>query len=56
MDPLHFDEVRLAAYLLEWSLDSKNVKKVKTRDREEIDFLHKLLKYRHHFNDEDRKT
>lgn len=56
VDPLHFDEVKLATHLLEWSLDSRNIKKVKTRDREEIDFLHKLLKYRHHFSDEDRKT
>lgn len=54
-DPLEFDEVRLANYLLEWSCDSRNSKKVKTRDREEIDFLHRLLNYRNHFSDEDRK-
>jgi hypothetical protein len=55
-NPLEFDEVRLANFLLEWSCDSRNSKKVKTRDREEIDFLHRLLKYRNQFSEEDRKV
>ena len=55
-DPLDFDATKLASHIREWSLDSKNQKTVKTRDREEIDLLHRLTKYEQHFNDEDKKA
>ena len=54
-DPLDFDAVKLAARLVEWSLDPKHNKKVKQRDREEIDFLQSMVKYEAHFSEEDKK-
>lgn len=54
-DPLDFDATKLAARLVEWSLDPKHNKNVKQRDREEIDFLQSMVKYEEHFSEEDKK-
>ena len=54
-DPLDFDAARLAQKLVDWTLDPKQARNVKQRDREEIDFLQSMVKYEAHFNEEDKK-
>ena len=54
-DPLDFDAARLAQKLVDWTLDPKQARHVKQRDREEIDFLQSMVKYEAHFNEDDKK-
>ena len=54
-DPLDLDPTRLAAHILQWSLDPKHSKHVKQRDRDEVEFLNSMVKYERHFSPEDKK-
>ena len=47
-DPLNFIPSRLASHIKEWGLDAHNAKQVKQRDKEEIDFLERMVKCENH--------
>ena len=54
-DPLDFDPTKLAAHILQWSLDPKHSRHVKQRDRDEVEFLNSMVKHERHFSPEDKK-
>lgn len=54
-DPLDFDSAKLADNIKAWSIDACSMQ-VKQRDKEEIEFLHRMQKYENHFNPEDKKA
>lgn len=55
-DPLDFNSAVMVEKLTAWAIEPCNSKTVKTRDREEIEFLARLQKYEDNFEAEDRKA
>ena len=55
-DPLEFNTLTVTSRLVTWANDPRNAKTVKTRDREEIEFLQRMQKYETAFSEEDRRA